>query len=206
MNKRTALHVTLASLREHDACTDGLARLVAHLGEDWPDDKPINLLSCLESNTVGDVIWALRATLENSDYSSRMIASDCAESVLHFFECEYPDGQRPDGQRPRAAIEAARAFARGEIDAAACAAARDAARDAAWDAAGAARVAAWAAARDAAWAAAWDAAWAAAWAAAGAARAAAGAACAAAWDAACAAERAKQAEILRKWLMGDGDE
>jgi len=104
-----------------------------------------------------------------------------AEGVLHIYEEKYPDDNRP-----RKAIEAARAYQRGEIGkdqldaalaaagaaawaaagAAAWAAAGAAARDAAWAAAGGA---AWAAARDAAWAAAWAAARDAAWAAAGAA-------------------------------------
>jgi hypothetical protein len=84
----------------------------------------------------------------------RLFAADCAEHVLHFYEDEYPDDDRP-----RKSIEAARKFARKEIDDAAW----DAARAAAWDAA---RAAAWAAAWDAARDAAWDAAWAAAWAAA----------------------------------------
>lgn len=38
-------------------------------------------------------------------------AADCAERVLWLFEAE-----RPDDRRPRAAIERARAFARGELD------------------------------------------------------------------------------------------
>ena len=69
----------------------------------------------------------------------RLFAADCAERVLPIFEREYPTDDRP-----RKAIAAARAFARGEIDAAA----RDAAGAAAWAAAGAA---AWDAARAAAW-------------------------------------------------------
>ena len=89
----------------------------------------------------------------------RLFAADCAEKVLPIFEKE-----RPNDDRPRKAIEAARAYAGGEIDAAAVAAAWAAGRDAAM-AAGraakrdAARDAARAAAMDAARA--WDAAWAA---------------------------------------------
>jgi hypothetical protein len=74
--------------------------------------------------------------------TSRLFAADCAEKVLPIFEKQYPNDERP-----REAIEAARAYARGEIGnaasdaarAAAWAAARYAASDAAW---GAARVAA----------------------------------------------------------------
>ena len=76
----------------------------------------------------------------------RLFAADCAERVLPIFEKQYPDDKRP-----RQAIQSARDFANGKIDAAAGDAARDAARDAVRDAAG---DAAGAAARDAAWAAA----------------------------------------------------
>ncbi len=83
----------------------------------------------------------------------RLFAADCAERVLPIFERNHPDDDRP-----RKAIEAARAYARGEITIkrldAARAAAEDAAEDAAW---AAARDAARGAARDAARAA-WDAA------------------------------------------------
>ena len=60
---------------------------------------------------------------------ARLFEADCAERVLPIFEREYPTDDRP-----RKAIAAARAFARGEIDAAA----RDAAGAAAWAAARAA--------------------------------------------------------------------
>jgi hypothetical protein len=67
-----------------------------------------------------------------NDESARLFAADCAEDVLPIFEREYPDDDRP-----RKAIEAARAYARGEIDAAARAA--EAAAEAAEAAAEAAR-------------------------------------------------------------------
>jgi hypothetical protein len=211
------LTTTLAELRKHGACTSGYNRLVRSLqglpftdadeGRDtlirFNHKEPISLLYILGSNGVDDCLWALRAAAEpNRDYLARMIAADCAESVLHLFTAV-----RPNDDRPRLAIDATRAFARGEVSeddqAAAGAAARDAARDAAraaaWDAAGAAaRAAARAAAWDAAGAAARAAAWDAAGAAAGA--AARAAARAAAWDAAWDAEREKQATIIRAWL------
>lgn len=77
------------------------------------------------------------------DWNPRLFAADCAEHVLPIFE-----EKRPNDKRPRKAIEAVRAYTRGEIDAAQLRAARGAAGGAAW-AAWAARDAAWAA-RDAA--------------------------------------------------------
>ncbi len=122
---------------------------------------------------------------------ARMFAADCAERVLPLFE-KY----NPGDDRPRKAIEAARAFARDEIGAAAAAGAWAAA----WDAAGAA-AGAGAGARDAAWAAAGAGAWDAAWAAAAAAAGAWAAAWAAAGDAARDAAGAAQAEIIRRYLL-----
>lgn len=75
--------------------------------------------------------------------TARLFAADCAERVLPIFEKTCPGDDRP-----RKAIEAARAFARGEINNAA----RKASAVAAWTAArNAARAAAWTAVWDAGW-------------------------------------------------------
>ena len=102
--------------------------------------------------------------------TARLFAADCAEHTLYIFL-----RVRPDDSRPQKAIDAARAFARGEID--------DAARDAA-------RAAAWAAARATAEDAAWDA-------------ASMATAEDAARDAARAAERAWQITRLLSYLNGE---
>jgi hypothetical protein len=120
-----------------------------------------------------------------NERTARLFAADCAERVLPIWEEKHPTDMRP-----REAIEAARKYARGEID------------SAARDAAGAAARAA--AACDAARAAAWDAAWAAAWAAAwDAADAAARAAWAAAWHASRDAECTWQTARLMEYLRGE---
>src|SRR5260370_41926059 len=46
----------------------------------------------------------------DAESAARVYAADCAEHVLHLFERVYPNDRRP-----RAAIEATRAFARGDI-------------------------------------------------------------------------------------------
>ena len=98
------------------------------------------------------------STLDDlTEQEQRLISADFAEHVLPLFEDHYPD------DRPRKSIDAARAYARGEITKEQLATARDAARAAARDAAGDAaggdaRDAAWAAAGAAAMAAAEDAA------------------------------------------------
>ncbi len=149
------------------------------------------------------------------DHPTAVLFSACvAEHVLYIFEELYPQDIRP-----RAAIEASRAFVRGDIDAAARAAATYdgawAAAWAAWDARGAAAAAyaagdaARAASRAAAWAAAdaGDAGDAAAYAAYAAGDAAAGAAHAAAtYDGAWAAYDAEhlwQRGVLLQYLLGE---
>lgn len=74
-----------------------------------------------------DIIWVAANHVGDADYERRLrlFATDCAARVLPLFEAEHPDDQRP-----RRAIEAARAYARGEIDVAAGDAAWAAARDA----------------------------------------------------------------------------
>ena len=189
INKVT-LTTTLNRLRSADACVSRYAHLLRALGPSFDHDAPINLLTILEHNGTEDCLWALCATAENCDQVARLMAADFAEAVLPVFESQYPNDSRP-----RAAIEAARKFATGEITAAA----RDAARDGSWAAArDASEAAAWAAAKAASWAATRAAARAAArngsWAASRA--AAMAAAKAAARDAAWAA----QAVIIRRYL------
>ena len=95
-----------------------------------------------------DLVWAASTQARNDkdvERRLRLWLADCAAHVLHIYEKDYPDDRRP-----RDAIAATRAYARGNITAAAWGAAWAAARDAA-------RGAARAAARDAAWAAASDA-------------------------------------------------
>jgi hypothetical protein len=141
-------------------------------GVGFDPDAPINLLRILELNGIYDCIWSLRATEQNCETIKRLFAADCAESVLHIYEDQYPGDDRP-----RLAIEAARRFAVGEIDASArdAIAIRAAAK---YAAAGAIR----AAARDAAWA----------------------AVMAAAREPACwPAAIADQANIIRKYLLPD---
>ena len=105
------LYTTLKELKKHSPCTDGYRKLLQHIGKDYPVDKPIDLLTILESNGLNDTIWCLRAALPEADRDriARLFACDCAESILHFFEQEYPDDRRP-----RTVIETARLYAHGQ--------------------------------------------------------------------------------------------
>ena len=127
---------TLNRIKDKSPCVEGWQKLLSYLGKTKADDEELPLLTILKSNGVDDCIWAFQCTDDNESIY-RHIAADFAESVLHIYEKEYPEDKRP-----RLAIQAARDYADGKIDAAAWNAARAAARDAA-------RGAAWAAARGA---------------------------------------------------------
>lgn len=189
---------TLNAIRAASPCHEGWTRLLKHLGKTSADDKPLPLLTVLDSNGLDDTLWVLDNTKCDLRLA-RHFGAWCAEQVLPLFEVVYPNDTRP-----RQAIAVARDDNATDEDRVA---ARDAA-GAAWAAAWDARETAWAAAgdaREAAWAAAAKAAWAAARAAAAkaareAARAAAGdAARAAAWATAGDAWGAQTTQ-LRKML------
>ena len=118
----------------------------------------------------GKIVAEYRRPLWGKDISTELNEWACCNAEVALLVAEIEDS------RCWEAIEAKRAWLRGEISDKELAAAWAAARDAAWDAA---RAAAWAAARAVAWDAAWDADRAAAW----------DAAWVAAWDAARAAAR-----------------
>ena len=185
-------------LESINACSEAVA---------WAKGKSAQ--KAWDTCTRGDwMIWLLTQNSVNADQSKlRLLACDCAESVLHLV----PAGE----DRPRQAIEVARRFARGEATRDELAAARvassaassDAARDAARDASSsAAWAASWDASSyaslDASRAASWAASWAAAWAASRATSWVASrvASRATSWDAASYAENKKQADFCRKWF------
>lgn len=170
------MQTTLNKIKLHQPCglsqpkniQKGWGKLLNHLGKTEADDEALELRTILESNGIDDTIWAFRA-VDGKDKEIRLFAADCADMVLYVYEKDYPKDDRP-----RKAIQAARDYANGLINAEELEAARAAAwaasvtMAAARDAASAARGAAWAAreaARDAVWDAASDAgdvAWAAA--------------------------------------------
>lgn len=101
MNKILAT-VSLNSILAYGPCKAGLDAFKAKFGHLDPD-TPIPLLDCLESNSVPDLIWALRAVHQDIAILVPLIAADLAESVLHIFE-----EKLPQDDQPRKAIEAVR--------------------------------------------------------------------------------------------------
>ena len=190
------ISTTLEMIRDAQPCADGWAQLLRGLGEGGDPDlaRTVALREIVASNGVADALWAARHACDltaEGERVLRLFASDVAERALR---AEREAGREPDGAL-WAAVEAARAYARGEIGAEELRAAWAAARAAAD-------------ARAAAVAAAWDAA---AWAAVDAADVAAHtAACAAVANAAVAnaadavcAERDWQAARLLAYLRGE---
>ena len=121
------LTTSFALLKKAGACAGRYLFLAKALGgiTEYGKDTPIDLLTILETNGVDDCLWALQATAEDASRITELIIADVAESVLYIYEREYPTDKRV-----RECIQARRAYANGEIDAAAW--------DAAWAATGAA--------------------------------------------------------------------
>ena len=51
------METTLNKIWKHDPCEDGWEKLTESLG-DIPRDKPIKILTILESNDLDDALWA----------------------------------------------------------------------------------------------------------------------------------------------------
>ena len=150
--------VTLNRIRAHSPCEPGWVKLLQHLGKTQADDKPLSLLTVLESNGLYDALWCLRAVKEH-EKEIRRFACQCALDVIHLWDAPpiVKKYLKTGNEKLRAAAMDAAWAAAGDAAwagawaaAGAGAAARDAARAAARDAA---RDAAGDAARDAAWAA-----------------------------------------------------
>ena len=167
---------TLNKIREHQPCTNGWKKLLAHLGKTEADDEPLPFSTILESNGLDDALWCCRAA-PDYDKEWRLFAVWCARQVRHLMK----------DSRSLNALDVAERFANGLATEDELKAAGDAARYAG--------EAAWAAARAAAGDAA-EAAWSAAWAAAG------DAADAAAWSAARYAAQEKQSQEFLRIVEG----
>lgn len=192
------LGLTYAELKALRPCAERLATIRKMMGGARKWTSPVTAAQARKRGaTLDDIMWAASMVARSNldvERRLRLWLADCVAHVLHIYERKYPADDRP-----REAIITSRAFARGEINAAARDAACDAARDAAWDAE--MDTAAWNAARAASGAAraanaAWDAA----------ASNAAWAAARAASDAARATERRWQYDRLVLWLGEDEPE
>ena len=104
------LTTTLNKIRACGPCTSGWQTLLKHVGKDFDPDAEINLLTILESNSVADMLWTLRATDQDSKRVASQLAIEFAEQALPIFE-----KRRPNDERPRKAIQAARDYLDGKI-------------------------------------------------------------------------------------------
>lgn len=95
---------TLSAIKAHCPCVSGWRTLLTRLGKTGADDSPLRFSTIVETNGLGDALWALR-TLQGTAHLAtvRAFVVSCAELVLPLFEKVYPH----DG-RPRAALDAAR--------------------------------------------------------------------------------------------------
>jgi hypothetical protein len=71
---------TLKAIKEHSPCSEGLKKLLKHLGKTKCDEEPLPLVEILKSNGLDDAIWCLRSV----DHKSvRLYAVACAREVQH---------------------------------------------------------------------------------------------------------------------------
>ena len=133
-------NITLNRIRAHSPCEDGWKKLLEHLGKTKADDKPLPLLTVLDSNGLDDALWCIRA-VNGHEKEIRRFGCQCALDVIHLWDA--PPVVKKYLKTGDESLRAAAWAAAGDAArAAAGAAAGDAARAAAW-------AAAWAAAGDA---------------------------------------------------------
>jgi hypothetical protein len=84
---------TLNRIREASPRTELWTKLLSHLGKTQADDEPLELLTVLDSNGLGDALWVLSRAMPD-DRLARHFQAWCAEQVLHLFEAERPSDMR----------------------------------------------------------------------------------------------------------------
>ena len=116
---KEALTLSYAELAKLKPCRDARARAKAFMG-----NRRMNAAEAREAGAkLDDIVWVASSIARNNPDVDRRLhlwLADCAAHVLHIYE------RTESSPAPRNAIIASRQFARGEIDDAAWAAARDA--------------------------------------------------------------------------------
>lgn len=102
------MKTTFRTIKKYDPCIIyGWNKLVSNLKPENLDTE-VSLEQILKSNGIHHAIWALRCF----DYKDRcLFLADVAESVVHFYEKEYPDNKSL-----RVPIQAIRDFAKDKIN------------------------------------------------------------------------------------------
>ena len=116
------LTTTLQKLKDAGACVDRYKHLRKAVGKSFGMSTNLPLARILATNGLDDCLWAMDHAVDGGDKICRLFVADCAEHVQHIWLKYYPKNTRP-----AEAIKAARAYARGQITAAAVEAAVEAA-------------------------------------------------------------------------------
>ena len=75
-------YTTLKAIRDCNPCASGWQKLLKYLGKTEVDDEPLPFSVILESNGLGDALWACRsAPQHNREW--RLFAVWCARQVQH---------------------------------------------------------------------------------------------------------------------------
>lgn len=103
------LTTTLNKLRACNPGADEWVKLLKYLGTGYDPDAEINLLTVLYTNWVGGLLWALRATVQDSSQFGATLALAFGEQALPVCESQHPDA------RLRSVIQASRDYLAGKI-------------------------------------------------------------------------------------------
>jgi hypothetical protein len=76
------MRTTLNKIREHNPCRDGWEKLLRGLSKTQADDDPMWIDTILDHNGLDDALWCLRA-VKGCDREIRLYAVWCARRVQH---------------------------------------------------------------------------------------------------------------------------
>ena len=81
------MYTTLNKIREHRPCKSGWETLLKYLGKTKPDDKPLPLLTILDSNGLYNALWCFRA-VDGFEKEKQLLAITFAREVEHLMPTE----------------------------------------------------------------------------------------------------------------------
>lgn len=104
------VYTTLNKIRAFEPPKSLWEKLLSSLGKTAPDDKPLALVSILESIGLDGALWCTRTVFNEHREKIVEFAIRCADNVLPIFEKKVPNDHRP-----RLAIQAAKDYLEGKI-------------------------------------------------------------------------------------------
>jgi len=104
------MKTTFKRIKEFNPCKEGWQKLIGYYKPEAFEEF-VSIEEIIKSNGIKDALWALRC-LEGEENRCKiaLLCADIVQSVLHFFEKEYPHDERP-----KQAIEAIRKYVKKKL-------------------------------------------------------------------------------------------